>query len=140
MGSKRKEDALKEASSKKIRILHTQNRKETRYNHHAQQSSAQKNKTKTRLRMQDLRSKEIEATPDDDDIGTEDKLLNSFEIDESISKALKSIKRTAMGDPQIHRALVCVICNRFIIGKEPVCWLSVRTLLIHEKKIECIKL
>ena len=49
--------------------------------------------------MQDLRSKEIEATPNDDDIGTEDKLLNSFEIDESISKALKSIKRTAMGDP-----------------------------------------
>ena len=133
MGSKRKEDALKEASNKRSRILNTQNQKETRYNHHAQQSSAQKDRTKARLRMQDLRSKEIEATPDDDDIGAEDKLLNSFEIDESISKALKSIKRTAMGDPQIHRALVCVICDRFIIGKEPVCWLSVRTLLIHEK-------
>ena len=138
MGSKRKEDALKEASNKRSRILNTQNRQETRYNHHAQQSSAQKDRTKARLRMQDLRSKEIEATPDDDDIGAEDKLLNSFEIDESISKALKSIKRTAMGDPQIHRALVCVICDRFIIGKEPVCWLSVRTLLIHEKRLNVL--
>ena len=55
MGSKRKEDALKEASNKRIRFLKTQNQKETRYNHHAQQSSAQKDRTKARLRMLDLR-------------------------------------------------------------------------------------
>ena len=88
--------------------------------------------------MQDLRTKETETTTNDDNIGAEDKLLNSFEIDESISKALKSIKRTAMGDPQIHRALVCVICDRFIIGKEAVYWLSVRTLLIHEKRLSVL--
>ena len=58
-------------------------------------------------------------------------ILDSLDIDNSVKEALQYLKRTKISDDDddVHAACVCVICDTFIIGVEPVHWISHDILL-----------
>ena len=52
-------------------------------------------------------------------------LCGSIDRKKSMEEALGFINRTKInGTENEHRACVCCICDSFIIGVEPICWLS----------------
>ena len=113
MGRIRKKYALNKSNDKLNRDLNTIIRKENRHHHDVQKASNQKDGIKARSRMEDIRAKEIVVAPNKEYIGAEATLLNYVKIEESVSK----IKKSTTGEPNIHKALVSVLCNRFVIGK-----------------------
>ena len=55
---------------------------------------------------------------------------------ESVKKAQKYITRTMVdGDPNTHKALVCVICDAIVIGTERACYLSKKQILKHRHRL-----
>ena len=60
----------------------------------------------------------------------------TVETIESVKKAQQFITRTMVdGDPNTHKALVCVICDAMVIGTERVCYLSKEKILKHGHRL-----
>ena len=55
---------------------------------------------------------------------------------DSVKNDQKYITRTMLdGDPNTHKALVCVICDVILIGTESVCYLDKEQFLKHKHRI-----
>ena len=53
-------------------------------------------------------------------------------IDQSMKESVKYLHRTKDSEnPHKHRAIVCIICNRCIIGTEAICKLTKEQILSH---------
>ena len=70
----------------------------------------------------------------DNDIKHEDVKRPEFEMKGSIKKAQTSAKYTHEGDDK-HQALVCLVCNSLIIGKETIHPLSNKRLLMNQHRL-----
>ena len=68
-------------------------------------------------------------------------LTKDIDIDYSVKKAIQMLIRTKIdnsNDEQcspLHSANICVVCDTFIIGVEPVEWISKEHLLKHKKSL-----
>ena len=66
-------------------------------------------------------------------------ILDSLDTDNSVKEALQYLRRTKISDDDdVHAACVCVICDTFIIGVEPVHWIS-RDILLKDKSRLSVK-
>ena len=68
------------------------------------------------------------------DIKYEDSKRPEIEIEGSIKKAQTSSIRTHKGYNK-HQALVCLVCDRLIIGTETIHLLSKEWLLMHQYRL-----
>ena len=49
---------------------------------------------------------------------------------------LKAIRNsTSIPGKHTHKAFVCIVCDQFIIGKEKICWTSMKNLLDNEERL-----
>ena len=55
-------------------------------------------------------------------------LCETIQREQPLSKTLEILNRTKRSNSN-HHACVCVVCDSFIIGTEPICWLSTEQLL-----------
>ena len=68
-------------------------------------------------------------------------LVASIETNDTVKTAAHFLSRTAVNEfdettgEQKHAALVCVVCDSFIIGMEPVHWIETKTLLKHKGRL-----
>ena len=63
-------------------------------------------------------------------------VLSAIDISCCIKQTKKYLQRTQdLSDPLKHKAIVCVICDRFIIGTETIHYLSTENIKIHKKRI-----
>jgi hypothetical protein len=57
-------------------------------------------------------------------------------INHSMKESLKYLHRTKdFENPLKHRAIVCIICDRFIIGTEAIHKLTKEQILLHERRL-----
>ena len=57
-------------------------------------------------------------------------------INQSMKESVKYLHRTKdPDDPLKHRAIVCIICDRFIIGTEAIHKLTKEQILLHERRL-----
>ena len=62
-------------------------------------------------------------------------LSDQIDVKGSITRAAEYINRTSIGNNGIHAALVCVVCDRFIIGMEKFHWLGKDVILEHQDRL-----
>ncbi len=63
------------------------------------------------------------------------KLSDQIDVKGSITRAAEYINRTSIGNNGIHAALVCISCDRFIIGTEKFHWLGKDVILEHQDRL-----
>ena len=66
-------------------------------------------------------------------------LLSDDSIKKAMKNALKYLHRTKVEEPNgrgfKHRAHVCIICDRFIIGTEPLKWMTRPDIRAHKNRL-----
>ena len=68
-------------------------------------------------------------------------LMKDIDIENSVKKAIEALTRTKcdesneMPHNSVHAANICVVCDTFIIGMEPIEWLSKEQLLKHKVRL-----
>ena len=110
--------------------------------HFAVEENAERHREDMRERMSLQRSQEEEPSPSDyyQYACVEDELIASLNIAESKQQFLSSIQKSSYTENRnIHKAIVCVVCDVFIIGQEKVCLVTMRTLLSNEQRLSVEK-
>ena len=108
------------------------------HEHYAIEGNTQQQRNNMKERMQSYRSKEefSKLSEYNEYEYKEDALLASLKIEESKTQFLSSIQKSArLGKGNNYKATVCVVCDNFIIGKEKVCWTSMRIYAKIEEKL-----
>ena len=115
-----------------------QKQRERMQEHFAIEENAQKQKESMKYSMRLKRAKDANHMPFEHDgyDSEEGALLASLNIDESKKTFLKSIQKNGyLGQKNMYKATICIVCDNFIIGKEKICWTSLRILLKNEEKL-----
>ena len=62
-------------------------------------------------------------------------ISQDLNIEESINEALEQIMMTSIKNNNEHSAIVCVVCDRFIIGTENISWIQTSELKRNEERL-----
>jgi hypothetical protein len=89
--------------------------------------SKQRKRRRKLIQLQHTKRQKTEEELADMPISTN--VLSSTNITSCIKEAKKFLQRTQdLSDPLKHKAIVCVICDRFIIGTETIHYLSTENI------------
>ena len=103
-------------------------------------STARKKRKQTVYNLSRTPNRNFTITNEDTNNQVPD-LIKDIDIDNSVKKAISMLTRTKgdnSNDMQCntsHAANICVVCDTFIIGMEPIEWLSKEQLLKHKVRL-----
>ena len=96
--------------------------------------SKQRKRKRELMKIEHTKRQKLEEELADTTVSTN--VLSATDISCCIKQAKKFLQRTQdLSDPLKHKAIVCVICDRFIIGTETIHYLSTENIKIHRKRI-----
>ena len=132
----------KEAQQKKQREKQARYRERLKVNSKHNDSKLAKQRLKERERKAKQREKKKrDKLSNDTAIPNVPNIASTVDTDTSLKKAVVALNRTSLNrkncgiQEELHAALVCIICDQFIIGMEPHFWISTKTILKHKHRL-----
>ena len=96
--------------------------------------SKERKRKRELMKIEHTKRQKLEEELADTSVSTN--VFSVTDISCCIKQAKKCLQRTQdLTDPLKHKAIVCVICDRFIIGTETIHYLSTENIKIHRKRI-----
>ena len=96
----------------------------------AKAKEAKEREMKENYIQKDSNEEELSSNDDDDE-----ELLSDETILKATAEALKYLHRTHIKGTNLHQAHVCVVCDCYIIGTEPVRRLNKKRLKFHNERL-----
>ena len=62
-------------------------------------------------------------------------IFEDLNIEQSMNEALEQMMMTSIDDDEWHCAMICIVCDRFIIGTEKLCWIAPYELKKSEQRL-----
>jgi len=126
----KKKNAIKR---KKKRDSQTEEEKEA-----VKRKDRERKAKKEEAKERELKKKEMEEESDEEewlDEEDDEELLSDETIRKATAEALKYLHQTHINGTNLHQANVCLVCDCFIIGTEPVKRLNKKRLSLHKERL-----
>ena len=126
----KKKNAIKR---KKKRDSQTEEEKEA-----VKRKDRERKAKKEEAKERELKKKEMEEESDEEewlDEEDDEELLSDETIRKATAEALKYLHQTYINGTNLHQANVCLVCDCFIIGTEPVKRLNKKRLSLHKERL-----